>query len=102
MRTRKPCSLSQEAMGRNANLAKTSKLTSASILSPLKHRKFETPMKVAHLFMLVEPNSVYKKHDMVNGTSKTKEDLNSNIFVTVQTKAMVRQICQQWLAILNW
>lgn len=53
MRTRKPRSLSQEAMGTNANLAKTSKLISASVLSPLKHRKFDTRMKAAHLFMLL-------------------------------------------------
>ena len=66
------------------------------------HRKFDMPMKVAHLFMLVQPNSVYKTDDMVNGTSKIKEDLNSKVFVIVETKAMVRQICQQWLAILNW
>lgn len=102
MRTRKPRSLSQEAMGRNANLAKTSKLISASVLSPLKHRKFDTRMKVAHLFMLLQPNSVYKTDDMVNGTSRIKDDLNSQVFVIIQTKAMVRQICQQWLAIFNW
>ena len=102
MRTRKSCSLSQEAMGRNANLAKNSKPISASVLSTLKHRKFDTPMKAAHIFMLVQPNSVYKADDMVNGMSKIKEDLNSKVFVIVETKAMVRQICQQWLAILNW
>jgi len=39
---------------------------------------------------------------MVNGMSKIKEDLNSQVFVIVETTAMVRQICQQWLAILNW
>ena len=102
VRTRKLCSLSQEAMGRNANLAKTSKLISASVLIPLRHRNFDTHMKFVHLFMLVEPNSVYKTHYMVNGTSKIKEDLNSKVFVMVQTKAMVRQICQQSLEILNW
>ena len=59
-------------------------------------------MKAAHIFMLVQPNSVYKADDMVNGMSKIKEDLNSKVFVIVETKAMVRQICQQWLAILNW
>ena len=102
VRTRKLCSLSQEAMGRNANLAKTSKLISASVLIPLRHRNFDTHMKFVHLFMLVEPNSVYKTHYMVNGTSKIKEDLNSKVFVMVQTKAMVRQIFQQSLEILNW
>ena len=42
VRTRKLCSLSQEAMGRNANLAKISKLISASVLIFLRHRKFAT------------------------------------------------------------
>ena len=32
MRTRKSCSLSQETVGRNANLAKNSKLISASVI----------------------------------------------------------------------
>ena len=89
-------------MGRNANLAKTSKLISASVLTPLRHRKFDTHMKFAHLFMLVEPNSVHKTHYMVKGMFKIKGDLNSKVFVIVQTKAIVRQICQQCLAILNW
>ena len=42
VRTRKLCSLSQEAMGRNANLAKITKLISASVLIFLRHRKFAT------------------------------------------------------------
>ena len=54
------------------------------------------------LYYLLQPNSVYKADDMVNGMSKIKEDLNSQVFVIVETTAMVRQICQQWLAILNW
>lgn len=97
VRTRKLCSLSQKAMGRNANLAKTSKLISASVLIPMRHRKFDTHMKFVHLFMLIEPNSVYKTHYIVNGMSKIKEVLNSKVLVMVHTKAMVRQICQQSL-----
>jgi len=97
VRTRKLCSLSQKAMGRNAYLAKTSKLISASVLILMRHRKFDTHMKFVHLFMLIEPNSVYKTHYIINGMSKIKEVLNSKVLVMVHTKAMVRQICQQSL-----
>lgn len=62
VRTRKLCSLSQEAMGRNANLAKISKLISASVTDFSEAQKVYYHMKFAHVFMLVEPNSVYKTH----------------------------------------
>lgn len=56
------------------------------------------PIKVVHLFMLVEPKFAYKLHHRVNSTPKVKEDLNNKIFIILQTKGISTwQFLHWWL-----
>lgn len=52
-------------MGNNTNLVKNDDLIAATISPNLRQRNFETLIKVAHLFMLVEPTSAYKPHTKI-------------------------------------
>lgn len=53
---------------------------------PLRHRKFESPVKVVHLFMLVEPKSVNKIPHTVIRMPKIKKNLNDKGFIVHQPK----------------
>ena len=76
MRTKKPCPLSYDFTGTNANLAKNGKPLFAIVLSSLR------PMPV-------EPKSPYKKPPAVQRTPKTKQALNIKAPVLYKPKQCV-------------
>lgn len=65
-----------------------------TIPSPGRQRKFETPVKVVHLFMLVELKPAYNLSHTVNKTSEITEDL--------KRPSLFYQPKGQGLAILAW